>query len=375
MHPPATLPPDPTSAAMHPEVELPAEADGAQTLRAVTDALTASFHEPALASIARVGCCRLPSRTAVARVCDELLELVFPGFFGRQELCEEALHFHTGQRLYELREELRAQLHAAMRFSDEVARRRLSATALAAAGPALPDPTQAAALVDRFLVQIPVVRRLLATDVQAAFDGDPAASCTEEIILAYPGLYAIAVFRLAHVLFELSVPLLPRIMTEHAHTRTGIDIHPGASIGPSFFIDHGTGVVIGETCVIGQRVRIYQGVTLGGLRPSLGQQIRGTRRHPTIEDDVVIFAGATILGGETTIGRGCTIGGSVFLTSSVPPHTRVTIKPPELTLKQRKLEDASASESSEQRPGGESPEGMDAPIAGMQLEFVQDFQI
>ena len=177
-----------------------------------------------------------------------------------------------------------------------------------------------------FFEQLPKVRASVQTDLQAAFDGDPAASGKEEIIFSYPGLFAITVYRLAHELELLGVPMLPRMMTEHAHSMTGIDIHPGAVIGDYFFIDHGTGIVIGETTVIGKNVKIYQGVTLGGLSTRGGQNLRGTKRHPTIEDDVTIYANATILGGNTVIGRGSVIGGSAFLTDSVEPGTRVSIE-------------------------------------------------
>ena len=189
-----------------------------------------------------------------------------------------------------------------------------------------------------FLENIPVVREILASDVQAAYDGDPAALNFDEVILAYPGLLAISVHRLAHSLYELDVPLMPRIMSEWAHAETGIDIHPGANIGPNFFIDHGTGVVIGETTDIGNHVKIYQGVTLGALsfpKDERGRLIRGSKRHPTVKDNVTIYANAIILGGETVIGEGSVVGGSVFVTSSVPPHSQVTIKPPELRLRPR----------------------------------------
>jgi serine O-acetyltransferase len=170
-------------------------------------------------------------------------------------------------------------------------------------------------------------------DVQAAFDGDPAAFNRDEIIFSYPGFYAITVNRIAHELHLLKIPLIPRIMTEHAHSQTGIDIHPGATIGKYFFIDHGTGVVIGETTTIGDRVKIYQGVTLGGLSTRAGQGLRDVKRHPTIENDVTIYSGASILGGETVIGEGCVIGGNCFITRSVGPHMRVSMRNPELQYK------------------------------------------
>lgn len=186
-----------------------------------------------------------------------------------------------------------------------------------------------------FFRQIPAVRAMVQTDLEAAYAGDPAATSMTEIIFCYPGLFAITVYRLAHVLYTLQVPVLPRIMTEHAHSLTGIDIHPGATIGRYFFIDHGTGIVIGETTRIGENVKIYQGVTLGGLSTRGGQSLRGKRRHPTIEDNVTIYAGASILGGETVIGRDSTIGSNAFITHSIPPETTVSMKNQELQFKYR----------------------------------------
>jgi len=192
----------------------------------------------------------------------------------------------------------------------------------------VPEGFDPESVVARFVEQLSEVRRRLAEDVEAAFEGDPAAKSFAEIVVSYPSIDAIAIHRLAHVLVELGVPQIPRIMSEHAHARTGIDIHPGASIGRRFFIDHGTGVVIGETSQIGENVRIYQGVTLGAFSPRRGQRIRGMKRHPTIEDDVTIYAGATILGGETVIGRCSVISGNTTVTESVPPNSRVVPEPP-----------------------------------------------
>jgi serine O-acetyltransferase len=186
-----------------------------------------------------------------------------------------------------------------------------------------------------FMEQLPQVRALAQTDVDAAFEGDPAATNADEIIYCYPGLYAISVYRLAHVLYELNVPMIPRIMTEHAHSLTGIDIHPGATIGDHFFIDHGTGIVIGQTTVIGSHVKIYQGVTLGGLSTRGGQSLRGAKRHPTIEDNVTIYANASILGGGTTIGHDSIVGANAFITESIPPCTTVTNQSQQLNLKSR----------------------------------------
>jgi serine O-acetyltransferase len=184
-------------------------------------------------------------------------------------------------------------------------------------------------IAERFVHALPDIRNRLTTDIDAAFDGDPAATGVDEIILSYPGLYAITCYRIAHTLLQLGAKIVPRMITEHAHLATGIDIHPGAQIGSAFFIDHGTGIVIGETAVIGDRVRIYQGVTLGALSLPKGkardQAAEHRQRHPTIEDDVVIYAGATILGGDTTIGKGAIIGGNCWVTKSVPPASRVTV--------------------------------------------------
>lgn len=209
---------------------------------------------------------------------------------------------------------------------------------------ALPDVARTSGraedLATRFFETLPDIADLLAADARAAFDGDPAATGFDEIILAYPGLKAVFTYRLAHALYDLGVPLIPRIMTEFAHLETGVDIHPGARIGRSFFIDHGSGTVIGETTDIGDRVKLYQGVTLGAVsfpKNERGELIRGTKRHPTVMDDVVIYAGATILGGETVIGKGCVIGGSVWLTASVPPFTRVMLPNDQLRVESRAL--------------------------------------
>ena len=191
-------------------------------------------------------------------------------------------------------------------------------------------------IVADFVARLPEVRRLVDTDVQAAYDGDPAATSRMEVVMAYPGLYAVTIHRLAHELYKLGVPILPRVMSELAHSKTGIDIHPGATIGERFFIDHGTGVVIGETTVIGRNVRLYQGVTLGGLsfsKDQSGALVKGLKRHPNIEDNVVIYANATILGGDTTIGHDSEIGGNVWLKDSVPPYSRVYNQQPAPVVK------------------------------------------
>ena len=196
------------------------------------------------------------------------------------------------------------------------------------------------AIISAFLVRLPEVKRLVQTDVQAAYEGDPAATSPMEVVMAYPGLYAVSIHRLAHELYNLKVPIIPRIMSELAHSKTGIDIHPGATIGERFFIDHGTGVVVGETTVIGRNVKLYQGVTLGAKSfqkdPETGALVKGIKRHPNVEDNVVIYAGATILGGDTTIGHDSEIGGSVWLISSVPPNSRVYNKPPAPEIREKK---------------------------------------
>lgn len=192
-------------------------------------------------------------------------------------------------------------------------------------------------IVATFVAALPEVRHLVETDVTAAYEGDPAATSRMEVVMAYPGLYAVTIHRLAHVLYSLRVPIIPRIMSELAHSKTGIDIHPGATIGERFFIDHGTGVVIGETCQIGRNVKLYQGVTLGALSfdkdPETGALVKGVKRHPNVEDNVVIYAGATILGGQTTIGHDSEIGGNVWLKDSVPPNSRVYNRPPAPVIK------------------------------------------
>lgn len=260
-----------------------------------------------------------PDRQIIEELIGKLLRLVYPGYFRdnhyriynpRTSLCAqvEDVAFHLSR-----------QIAIALRGSEE-----------------MPDDEaerRAQAMTADFLEKLPEIREYVETDLQAAYDGDPAASSKEEVIIAYPGLYAITVNRLAHVLFQLGVPLIPRIMTEYAHNRTGIDIHPGAQIGHYFFIDHGTGIVIGETTIIGESVKIYQGVTLGALSTRGGQSLRGKRRHPVIEDNVTIYAGASILGGDTVIGHDSVIGSNAFITHSIAPGTRVSIKNQELQYK------------------------------------------
>jgi len=258
----------------------------------------------------------LPQRRQIISVLRRCEEVLFPGYFGAQDLYRGNLRYHLGDQLYVLARQLRREVTRALLLPYN--RGSLSNEAAEA---------RAGEVVFRFLEGLPEIMDLVADDVTAAFDGDPAATGANEIVMSYPGVKAVYTYRIAHLLHQLDVPLIPRIMTEFAHHETGVDIHPGATVGRHFFIDHATGVVIGETTEIGDRVKLYQGVTLGALsfpKDERGRLIRGHRRHPTIEDDVVIYAGATILG-NTTIGRGSVIGGNVWLTTSVPPFTRVIL--------------------------------------------------
>ena len=271
----------------------------------------------------------LPSRRRIIGICDMLLELTYPGYIGRKGLTRHNISFHVGELLPKLWEELADQIMRCLCHDYE---------SHTQAGDKREPPCreQAVVLASRFVERIPAVRALLAADVQAAYDGDPAATCTAEVILSYPAILAITIYRYAHELYGMNVQPLPRIMTEHAHYLTGIDIHPGARIGKSFFIDHGTGVVIGETTDIGDHVKLYQGVTLGALsfpKDERGRLIRGYKRHPTVGNHVTIYANATVLGGETVLGDGAVIGGSVFLTQSVAPGQQVSITPPVLKVR------------------------------------------
>jgi len=258
----------------------------------------------------------LPQKGEVIAILRGLQEVIYPGYFGDQSLYREYLHGHLGDQLFALSRKLEGEVCRALAAG--------CGQRGGVGGPGL----QAGEVVTAFFERLPEVMGLIAADVEAAYEGDPAATCLEEVVLAYPGVKAVFTYRIAHLLHSLGVPLVPRIMTEFAHNETGVDIHPGATIGREFFIDHGTGVVIGETTVIGERVKLYQGVTLGALsfpRDAVGGLVRGTKRHPTLEDDVVVYAGATILGGDTVVGRGSVIGGNVWLTASVPPGSKVTL--------------------------------------------------
>ena len=263
-----------------------------------------------------------PDRRVIEGLIEKLFRLVFPAYYrdytyriynpkNNLSILIEDIAFHLNRQIA-----IALRSNASGAFETEADAERASERITA-----------------EFLRALPEIRAYVETDLEAAFEGDPAASCKEEIIIAYPGLYAITVNRLAHVLYQLKVPLIPRIMTEIAHSKTGIDIHPGAQIGKYFFIDHGTGIVVGETTIIGDSVKIYQGVTIGALSTRGGQRLHGKKRHPTIEDNVTIYAGASILGGETVIGHDTVIGSNAFITHSVAPGTRVSIKNQELLFK------------------------------------------
>ena len=281
-------------------------------IEAAVDALLEDYHHGR--DIDRIDLFRHPDKETVIDIVRKLHRIVYPGYARDKNY----RIYNAKHNLSMLMEDVLFNLsrQAAIVLGDEMLGEQLCLD---------------------FFSRLPAIRALIQTDLQAAFDGDPAATGKEEIILSYPGLFAITVYRLAHGLYELGLPMIPRMMTEYAHSITGIDIHPGAKVGAAFFIDHGTGIVIGETAVIGENVKIYQGVTLGGLSTRGGQSLRGKRRHPTIEDNVTIYANATILGGDTIIGKGCVIGSSVFITESVAPGTTVTNQEQQLQFKtQRK---------------------------------------
>ncbi|MFP3091405.1 serine acetyltransferase [Treponema sp. TIM-1] len=289
-------------------------------LKYLTDLLIKSYEEHA--EIIKVDSLHLLNRERLVGILEKLRNLVFPGYFGKKGISFSSVEYYAGDILEEV-------LYA---LSKETARALQYNPYYGGLGKELLEE-KAADISFRFLARLPEVREYLAQDVSAAFDGDPAAANLDEIISSYPGIYAIMAYRLAHILYDLEVPLIPRIMTEYAHNLTGIDIHPGAVIGHHFFIDHGTGIVIGETTVIGNYVKIYQGVTLGGLSTRGGQTLKGVKRHPTIEHHVTIYSGASILGGSTVIGEGVVIGSNAFVTKSVPEKTRVSVKNPELQFK------------------------------------------
>lgn len=263
-----------------------------------------------------------PSRTAIINLISDMQFLLFPGYFDNDSpagICSEYL---VGERLIHINRVLETQIANALMFQEGEALAKEDAEA------------RAEKISEQFMERLPQVQRMLLKDIQALYDGDPAADSKEEILLCYPGLFAILVYRLAHELVLLGVPLIPRLMSEYVHGKTGIDIGPGATIGEYFFIDHGTGVVIGETTIIGDNVKIYQGVTLGATSTRKGQALANVKRHPTIEDNVTIYSNASVLGGDTVIGHDTVIGGSAFVCESVPPHSRVSVKNQEVDVRQ-----------------------------------------
>jgi serine O-acetyltransferase len=291
-----------------------------ETLPEITEALVATYTE--CRHINHLGHKPLPSREAIVDILADLMDILYPGYVRRQNLHIGNVEYHVGDLVDGLHDKLTQQIARILRHDSQQKDGDF-------------EGLGQQKTID-FLRRLPDLRYVLEEDVQAAFAGDPAAKGYPEIIFCYPGLEAITIYRLAHELLLLDVPLIPRMMTEHAHSKTGIDIHPGARIGPSFFIDHGTGVVIGETCDIGKHVKLYQGVTLGALsfpRDAAGNIIRGKKRHPTLEDEVVVYANATILGGETTIGHHAVIGSNVWLTQSVEPYTVVSLEKPSLRIR------------------------------------------
>lgn len=265
---------------------------------------------------------RLPKKSEIIDTLLEIRKVVFPGFFGEENSAYVRLENFAGSALAIIYERLFEEIRTSLLFRGKRVR-----------GEAFDKEVESLALA--FIDRLPIIQELLLKDVEAELDGDPAASTREEIIFSYPGIFAIFVYRVAHELYKLKVPYIPRIMTEYAHGLTGIDINPGADIGEYFFIDHGTGIVIGETTTIGNHVKIYQGVTLGALSTMKGQQLSGIKRHPTIEDNVVIYANATVLGGDTVIGKNSVIAGNTFITESVPENTRVSALMPELNIRSR----------------------------------------
>lgn len=273
--------------------------------------------------IDRINIFNKPDKAEVIDIVNKLLQIVFPGYFRDKSFKiynpENSLSVIVEDIFYHLNKQIKLALGFCKKNAglDE---KQIEKTANT--------------ISVEYFKRIPKIREYVETDLQAAFDGDPAAECKEEIILAYPGLKASTINRIAHELYLLEVPLIPRLMTEYAHSETGIDIHPGAALGKYFFIDHGTGIVIGETAIIGNNVKIYQGVTIGALSTRGGQKLQGKKRHPTIEDNVTIYSGASVLGGNTVIGENSVIGGNAFITSSIPKNTRVSIKNQELEYKQ-----------------------------------------
>ena len=281
-------------------------------------------------AINHLGHCPLPSYEVIVEILMDIKDILYPGYRRNTNLHAGNIRYHVGGLIDGLHDKMTTQIARALRHEHRVTQRHMDCET------DIDFEAKGQAMAIEFLKRIPKLRQLLNTDVQAAFDGDPACRTTDEVVFCYPGFEGTTVYRIAHELLALDVPFIPRMLTEFAHQQTGIDIHPGATIGEYFFIDHGTGVVIGETCEIGRYVKLYQGVTLGALSfptDSDGQLIRGQKRHPTIEDNVVVYANATILGGRTVVGKDSVIGSSVWLTRSVSPGTTVLLEKPQLRLR------------------------------------------
>lgn len=273
------------------------------------------------------------NKEILINVVEELRRILFPGFFDNNKVRSEYARYLAGERLEFIQYHLKKQIAKALDNIDAQEKKTKEDI-----------NKKADEITYKFLETLPKIREYLSTDVRAAFNGDPAAFSTDEIIFCYPGMFAITVYRIAHEMYTLGVPLIPRIISEYAHNLTGIDIHPGAVIGKYFFIDHGTGVVIGETTVIGENVKIYQGVTLGGLSTRKGQQLKGVKRHPTLGNNVTIYSGTSVLGGETVIGDGATIGGNAFIVRSVSKGMKVSVKNPELEYSRNSSHDSNQDE-------------------------------
>lgn len=255
----------------------------------------------------------VPSRSKIIEIINDLRKLLFPRHYAEREIFNCSLEYYIGNLMSKVEEQLHKQIGIALMREQDFRGHRVTQEVA----------NKAAKLSVDFMKKLPKIHDMLALDIKAFFDGDPAAQSIDEIVLSYPGMFAIMVYRLAHELYEMKIPVIPRMMSEYAHNITGVDINPGAKIGKYFFIDHATGVVIGETCEIADHVKLYQGVTLGALSTKGGQLLQGVKRHPTIEDNVTIYANATILGGDTVIGKDAVIGGSCFITKSVPPGAKV----------------------------------------------------
>ena len=283
-----------------------------------------SVNRCAFEAIRSADSCKLPNRDVIIQVLTDLKKAIFPGYFDGETLTDASAEYYEGYLLTEIYRKLKPQIEIALRLPiSDIEFEKAEA--------------RAEEVCAKLISALPEVRRLLMCDVEAGFNGDPAAKSRAEIIVSYPGLLAIFVYRIAHLLYKEDIPLIPRIMTEYAHGKTGIDINSGAEIGEYFFIDHGTGVVIGETTVIGNHVKLYQGVTLGALSTRSGQELAGVKRHPTIRDNVTIYANSTVLGGETVIGNSVIIGGNAFITKSIPDYTKIIVKSPEMIFKNPRI--------------------------------------